>query len=164
MGLVTPGIGLVFWMLLSFSIVLYILGKFAWKPILQSLKEREESIENALSAAKNAKEEMTRLQSDNEQIILEAKKEREKLLKEAREMRESMLVDAKKQAAIEGNKMIEAARQAIQSEKAAAVNEMKNQIATMSVQIAEKILQEELAKDKKQQDILYKYLLDMKVN
>jgi len=164
MGLVTPGIGLVFWMLLSFSIVLYVLKKFAWKPILQALKEREESIENALSAAKNAKEEMTRLQSDNEQIILEAKKEREKLLKEAREIREIILGDAKKQAIVEGNKLIENARQTIQAEKAAALNEIKNQIATLSVQIAEKILQEELAKDKKQQDILYKYLLEMKVN
>jgi F-type H+-transporting ATPase subunit b len=106
MGLVTPDFGLVFWMILSFSVVIYVLGKFAWKPILQSLKNRENSIQEALDAADRTKKEMAQLQADNEKIMAEARQERDNLLKEARETKDKLINEAKVQAAVEANKMM----------------------------------------------------------
>lgn len=164
MGLVTPDYGLLFWMVLSFSIVLFVLGKFAWKPILKSLKDREESIKGALQSAENARIEMQQLQADNELIIVEAKVERDKLIKEARDVKENIIKEAKTQASAEANKLVETARERIQTEKEVALTEIKNQVTLLSVQIAEKILKRELADSKDQQKYIDEMLKEISMN
>jgi len=164
MELVTPGIGLLFWMLIMFSVVLFILGKFAWKPILQILKERETTIEEALNSAKKAKEEMTKLQEDNRKIITEAKLERDVIIKEAREIKDKMIAEAKKQAATEAEKLVASARESIQNEKAAALNEIKTTVVTLSVEIAEKILKTELEKTGKHEELVDNMLKTIHLN
>jgi F-type H+-transporting ATPase subunit b len=164
MDLLTPGIGLVFWMTLVFLIVLFILKKFAWKPILNMIKEREESIDNALKSAEKAKAEMASLKSDNERIIAEARQQRDTLLKEAREMKESIVGEAKNQAKEESAKMLATAREAIQNEKNAAIAELKNQVAVLSIDIAEKLLKRELASENKQKELIGDLMKDVKMN
>ena len=164
MGLVTPDYGLLFWMVLSFSIVLFVLGKYAWKPILKSLKDREQSIEGALQSAEQAKVEMEQLQADNEKIIVEAKVERDKLIKEAREVKETIIKEAKTQASTEAAKLIETAREGIENEKATAITEIKNQVTLLSVQIAEKILKRELANKEDQQKYIDEMLKEINMN
>ena len=159
MELVKPELGLVFWMLVSFLVVLILLKKFAWKPILTMLKEREDGIQNALDSAKKAKEEMAALQSNNERILNEAKAERDALMKDAREIRETMINEAKSKAAAEAERLMAAARENINNEKMAAITELKNQVATLSMEIAEKILKEELSSQDKQKTLV-KALLD----
>ena len=149
MKLVTPDIGLLFWMLVSFSIVLFLLKKYAWKPILASLKEREETIAGALNTAKKAKEEMLPLKSDNEKILAEARMERDQLLKEAREAKDGIINEAKAKAH-RSRQLLQLAREGIIAEKMAAINELKNQVAVLSLQIAEKVLQRELASSDQQ--------------
>lgn len=164
MELVTPGIGLVFWMLLSFSVVLFLLKKFAWKPILNMLHERESSIEKALQSAERAKEEMARLQADNDKILNEAKAEREKLIKEARETKERIISEAKEEAQKEALRITENARLSIEQEKKNAMKEIKNQVASLSVEIAEKILRKELSSEVKQKSLVDGLISDMKLN
>jgi F-type H+-transporting ATPase subunit b len=164
MGLVTPDYGLLFWMVLTFLTVMFILKKFAWKPILSSLKEREDSIEEALESAQKARDEMGKLQADNEKILAEARSERNQMLKEAKEIRQSMIDEAKGKAGQEADKMIESARQAIQNEKTAAINEMKESIASLSIQIAEKILKKQLDDPAKQKELMDQYIKDIKLN
>ena len=158
MKLVTPDIGLLFWMLVSFSIVLFLLKKFAWKPILKSLKEREQSITEALSSAKRAKEEMTALHAENEKILAQARVEREAILKEARDAKDSIIVEARSKATTEANRLLQIARDNIQNEKMAAITELKNQVATLSIDIAEKILKEELSSPEKQKQLVQSFL------
>ncbi len=164
MGLVIPDYGLLFWMLLSFGIVIFLLAKFAWKPILSSLKEREESIENALETAKNAKIEMQELKAGNEKIIIEAKNERERLIKEAREVKDNIIKEAKSQATIEAKKLITTARKEIESEKSVAINEIKAQVTELSIEIAEKILLKELENKDVQQKYIKELLNDINPN
>ena len=164
MGLLTPDYGLVFWMVLSFSIVLFILKKYAWKPILNALKEREKSIEGALKSAEKAKAEMAKLQADNEKILAEARLERDKLIKEARQMKDKIVEDAKALAQVEAQKMIESARQSITSEKKAAIKEIKDQVAVLSVQVAEKLIKDKLAASADQGEYIDKLLKDIKLN
>ncbi len=164
MELVTPDVGLLFWMLVSFTFLLIILKKFAWKPILNSLKEREESITDALETAKKARAEMKKLKTDNEAIIREARLEKEKILKEAREIKTSILDKAKKEASQEANKLIEGAQMNIRNEKTMALEEIKKQVAELSVDIAEKILREKLSTGPEQQKIIEKYLDDIPLN
>ena len=140
MDLVTPDIGLVFWTTLVFLIVLVILRRMAWKPILNAVNEREESIENALAAAEKAKEEVANLKADNERILQEARVERDSILKEAREMKDAIVAEAKEKATAEGEKMIASAQEAIDNQKQAALTELKNQVADLSIEIAERIL------------------------
>src|ERR1043165_8101970 len=128
MELVKPAFGLIFWMLLSFGIIFFILKKFAWKPILNMLTEREASIQNALDSAEKAKEEMKALQSNNEKILADARNERDQLLKDAREIREKMISEAKGTAAKEADRLLAIARENIQNEKMAAITELKNQV------------------------------------
>ncbi|WP_374443532.1 F0F1 ATP synthase subunit B [Epilithonimonas sp.] len=130
-----------------FLILLFVLGKFAWKPILKSIDERETSIIDALNQAKLAKQEMAQLKEDNERILREARAERDGILKEAREMKDKIVNEAKDNAKVEGEKMIAAARQSIQAEKNAAMADIKSQIGTLSVNIAENILKEKLNND-----------------
>lgn len=164
MELVTPGIGLVFWMLLSFSVVLIILKKYAWGPVMKALKNREDSIENALKSAEKMKEEMAQFQSDNKRIMDEARIERDKIIKEAREAKERIINEAKGQATIEANKLVELARLTIQNEKIAAITEMKNEIAIFSVEIAEKILSRELTDKNSQKELMNNFLKDFHFN
>lgn len=164
MELIQPGLGLIFWMTLSFGTVLFILAKFAWKPILKSLKERENSIDEALHAADRAREEMKQLQFSNEQLLREAKNERDAILNEARKIREKMLDEARFKANEEANRIVENARERIENEKMAALTELKNQIALLSIEIAEKLIREELSKDKKQEELIKKMLDDIKSN
>ena len=145
--MIEPGIGLLFWMTLTFIILLFLLAKFAWKPILNAVNDREVSIIDALNQAKLAKQEMTQLKEDNERILREARAERDGILKEARDMKDKIVNQAKDSAKVEGEKMIEAARQSIQTEKNAAMADIKTQIGTLSVSIAENILKEKLNND-----------------
>jgi len=164
MQLVTPDIGLLFWMLVSFSIVLFLLKKYAWKPIMKSLNEREQNITEALNTARKAKEEMAALKSDNERLLNEARGERDKLLKEARDMKDSIIAEAKGKAQTEANKIMASARDAINNEKMAAITELKNQVAKMSIEIAEKILRHELSNDEKQKALMENLIKDISLN
>lgn len=151
MELVKPGLGLLFWMTITFSIVLYLLSKFAWKPILQSIREREDSINSALNAADDARKQMDALKSDNEKLLNEARKERDRMLKEAAEMKDAIITQAKKSAEEEGRKLIANANEAINKAKLNAMNELKTQVAELSVDMAEKILRNKM-EDRKQQE------------
>ena len=164
MGLVTPDFGLIFWMTLSFLIVLFILKKFAWKPILSSLKAREESIEEALESAERAKDKMQEIKADNEKIIAEARKEREKMLQDADDVRKKILSDAKFEASKEANKIIESAKMQIEKEKTNAIKEIKTQVVDISVDIAEKILKKNLSADKTQVDFAADLLKNINLN
>lgn len=164
MELVTPGIGLIFWMTISFGLVLFLLGKFAWKPIMKGLHEREDSIEKALHAADEAKKEMQKLKAGNEQLLLQAKEERDNLMKEARQMKDAIISEARTRADEEGNRIIATARESIQYEKMAALNDLKSQIAIISIEIAEKIMKQELADKEKQTKLTETLLKDIKIN
>lgn len=164
MDLLTPDIGLLFWMTLSFLIVLFILRVFAWKPILQALKNRETSIDEALSSAEKAREEMQRLQADNKRIIDDAKKERDEIMREAREMKEQIIKEAKEQAGREADKLIESARTSIESEKAQAINEIKSNVISLSVEIAEKILGKELKETDEHEELVDSLLRNINLN
>jgi F-type H+-transporting ATPase subunit b len=164
MELVTPGLGLIFWMALSFGIVLFILRKFAWKPILKSLHDREDSIDEALNTANKAREDMKQLKFDNESLLKEAKEERDAILKDAREVRNTIIEDSKEKANDEANRIIESAKESIQNEKMAAITDLKNQIGVLSIEIAEKILKAELSEDIKQKEYVQKLIDEVKIN
>lgn len=164
MELVKPEIGLIFWMAVSFLIILGLLRKFAWKPILGMIREREQSIESALASAEKAKEEMKMLQSSNERILAEARAERDSMLKEAREIKEKLISEAKATANKEGERLLTAARENIRNEKNAAITELKNQVAALSIEIAEKILKSELSSDEKQKALVSNLLKDVNLN
>lgn len=164
MQLVTPGIGLIFWMLVSFSLVLFILAKYAWGPIMKGIHQREETIEKALEAANEAKKEMLQLKAGNEQLLREAKDERDALMREARKMKETILEEARAKAAEESARIVENARENIQFEKMAAINDLKNQIASISIEIAEKLIGKELENKKQQQELTEKLLKEVKIN
>ncbi len=162
--MITPDIGLVFWSTLFFLVLLFVLGKFAWPAILNAVSARNESIRKALDAADNAKKEMAKLQADNERILAEAKAERDELLREAREMKERVIAEARDKAEEEAKKLIQNAREAIRSEKASAINEIKTQMAVLSVEIAEKILREELKSDDAQKKLVDKLIDEADLN
>lgn len=154
MGLIKPDIGLLFWMIISFGIVFFILKKYAWNIILRMLKEREQSIDQALHSAEKAREEVTSLHADNERILAEARREREQMLKEAREVKEKLLSEAKIQATEEQQRILSEAQRMIENEKAAAFEELKQNVAEYAVDIARKLLKRELSNDKAQNDLI----------
>ena len=156
--------GLFFWQTIIFVGLILLLKKFAWKPILDAVNEREEGIKNALLSAENAKKEMQNLQSDNQRILQEARLERDSMLKEAREMKEKVIADSKLEAQAQGQKMIEQAKAAIQSEKNAAMAELKSQVSSLSLEIAEKLLKDELSNKEAQVKLVEKMLGDAKLN
>ena len=164
MELITPGLGLIFWMTLAFLLLVYILGKFAWKPILQMLKERESSIREALNSANQARDEMKQLQFSNEQLLQEAKNERDALLNEARKIRDKMIEEARTKASEEAARIVEAARASIDNEKMAAMTELKNQIAESSLNLARFILKRELADPKQQEEYIRELLKEIKLS
>lgn len=162
--LVKPDIGLLFWTVVTFVILLVLLRKFAWKPILTAVKSREESIDKALDQAEKAREEMAQLKADNERIQKEARQEREEILREAREMKESIITEAKDKAGSEADRIIGSAREQIENEKMAAITELKNQVGKMSLEIAEKILRKELDKKENHEQLVEEQLEDFKLN
>lgn len=164
MELVTPELGLIFWTTLSFLVLLFILRKFAWKPILNSVHTREQSIKDALAAAEEAKREMENLTADNERILKEARAERENLIKEARDLKNKMIADAKDEAKATADKMIQKAQEAILNEKKTAMAELKNQVASLSLEIAEKVVKDELSDKDKQLKLVENMLDETKLN
>ncbi len=164
MDLVTPGIGMIFWTTVFFLILLFILGKFAWPAIMSAISARNESIRKALDSAEKAREEMAQLQSNNEKILAEAKAERDAMMKDARDVKDKIIAEARDKAGAEASKMIQNAKEAIRSEQASAISEMKVQMAILSVEIAEKILIEKLSTDKAQKDLVNKLVDDIDLN
>lgn len=160
MELVTPDIGLLFWMCLSFGIVVFILRKYAWKPILSSVKAREDSIADSLNEAKRMREEIAKMSAGNEELMRAAREEREVLLKEARDIRDKEIAQAKEKAKAEGDAMLTRAREDIRNEKNAAITEMKNQMGQLSVQVAELILKEKLADSTVQKALVDKVMAE----
>ena len=156
--------GLFFYQAVILIILLVLLAKFAWKPIMDAITSREEGIANALAAAEAARKEMQNLQADNERIIQEARAERDAMMKEAREIKEKMIADAKHEAQVQGEKMIEQAKATINSEKNAAMAELKNQVAGLSLEIAEKLLKTELSGKESQNALVERMLDDVKLN
>ncbi|HNX44838.1 MAG TPA: F0F1 ATP synthase subunit B [Bacteroidales bacterium] len=164
MELVKVDIGLLFWMTLSFGVVLYVLAKFAWKPIMKGIHEREESIAKALNAAEDAKKAMLKLKAGNEELLLQAKEERDALMREARKLKDAIIEEARVKAGEEAQRIIENARENIQYEKLAVINDLKNQVAAISIEIAEKILQKELSNREEQHQLTQKLLDEVKIN
>ena len=154
MALVTPAIGLMFWTCVVFTLLVILLRKFAWKPILKAVDNRNATIESALKSAEKAKAEMAELTANNEKIIIEAKKQRDNLLKEAKEMKEQIVLEAKNQANKEADKIITTAKEQIENEKMKAVTELKNHVAELSIKMAEKIVRNELSDIKKQKEFI----------
>src|SRR5687768_17148699 len=164
MELLTPGTGLIIWQLIVFVLLFFLLTKLAWKPIINSLKEREKSIQEALDTAEKARLEMSKLKADNENLLKQAREEREKILRDAREasnrMKDEAQVDAKKSA----DRIIEDARAAINAEKNTALKEVKSLVANLSLEVAGKILQKNLSDDKAQKSLTQEYIKDLKLN
>lgn len=153
-------IGLFFWQSIIFIGLLFLLKKYAWGPILSSVNERENSIKDALKAAKDARSEMENLQSDNQRILKEARAEKEALLKEARSIRSEIIITAKEEAKDEAQKILIQAQQAIQNEKRSTINELKDQVGSIALEIAEKVLRKELDSKDKQMDLVNEILKD----
>ena len=164
MDLVTPGIGMLFWTTVFFLMLLFILGKFAWPAILSAVHARNDSIKKALESAEKAREEMAKLQADNEKILAEAKAERDALMKDARDVKDKIIAEAKITAGEEASKLVKNARAAIQSEKMSAIVEIKEQIAMLSVDIAEQVLKSKLSDDKEQKELVSKLVDDIDLN
>ena len=157
-------LGLFFWQSLLFIALVFLLWRYAWKPILNAVNDREEGIKNALAAAEEAKKEMQNVTADSEKLLQEARVEREIMLKEAREIKDKIVADAKELAQVEGDKLIKQAQATIESEKKAAVSDLKNQVAELSVGIAEKIIKDQLANKNKQLKMVDDLLDDIKLD
>ena len=164
MELIKPDIGLLFWMIVSFSILLFVLIKYAWKPILKALKDREKSISKSLIAAQRAKDEMAKIEFGNEKITQLAKLEKESMLKEAKELKNKIIEEARKNAKSEANKIIKEARLSAEQEKNKVINEIKNQIADLSVDIAEKIIKQKLGHESAQKELIDDLIKDIDLN
>lgn len=164
MELLTPGTGLIIWQTIIFVGLFFLLAKFAWKPILSSLKEREQSITEALSTAEKARQEISLLKSDNEKLLKEAREERDRILREAREVASRLKDEAHADAKKTADKIVEEARAAINIEKQAALKEVKIQVAMFSLQVAEKLMRKSLANDKAQKELVDEFIKDLKLN
>ena len=164
MELLTPGTGLIIWQVFVFVLLVLLLAKLAWKPILASLKEREQSIQSALDTAERARLEMSQLKSDNEKLLKEAREERDKILREAREVSNKLKEEAHQDAKKAADKIIDDARAAINIEKQAALRDVQAQVAAFSLEVAEKLMKKNLADDKSQKDLVSTYIKDLKVN
>ncbi|ESU24207.1 ATP synthase subunit B [Flavobacterium enshiense DK69] len=156
--------GLFFWQAIILLVLIFLMVKFAWKPIMESISAREDGIRDAIASAETAKKEMMNLKADNQRLLDEARAERDTMLKEAREIKEKMIADAKSEAQVQGAKMIEQAKATIESEKNAALAELKNQVSGLSVQIAEKLLKGELSDKSSQTALVERMLEEVKLN
>lgn len=164
MDLLTPAIGLLFWQIVIFGVVVFFLGKFAWKPVVNGLKEREASIDSALRMAEETRAEMAKLKANNEQLLAEARAEKDRIIREAKNAADKLIADAKEKAIVEGNRIMADAREAITQEKVAMVAQMKKDVAALSIEIAEKVLRKELSDKKSQQDLVNDLIVDAKLN
>lgn len=164
MDLITPSFGLLVWMLIGFGILFFILAKFAWPIIIKAINKREAYINEQLNAATKAREEMKNLKSEHEALLVKAKEERDAILAEARKMSEKLYEDAKAKSARESQLMIDEAKQTIHFEKMKAITDIKNEIAQMSIEIAEKVLTEELSDKQKQEELVAKWVKDVSIN
>ncbi|WBL22411.1 F0F1 ATP synthase subunit B [Zunongwangia sp. HRR-M8] len=164
MDLITPEIGLLFWQTIVFLVLILLLAKFAWKPILGAVKEREDSINNALSSAEEARKEMQNLKADNEQLMKEARAERDAILREARELKEKVMADATVEAQDKADQIVSQAKESIELEKKAAMAEIKAQVASLSIEIAEKVVRTELSSKEKQHQMIDNMLGDVTLN
>jgi F-type H+-transporting ATPase subunit b len=162
--MLNPDIGLVFWTGISFLVVLFLLAKFAWKPILGAVKQREENIENALQAAEKAQAEMEKLNAKNEELLVQAREERDALISEAKAARDQMIADAKGTASSQAEKIIADAKATIEVEKRAAIAELKNTVGALSLEIAEKVVREKLSDDNNQKELIEKLVAEAHVN
>lgn len=163
-SLTSAGIGLIFWSVLIFGLFFLLLARFAWKPILAAVKARDEMIKGSLASAEKAREEMIKLQSDNEAILRKAREEREIILKEARDVRDKLIAEAKGKATEEAEKIVEKAKAGIEREKSKALSEIHEQVATLSIDIASKLLGEKLSKTGEQEKLIGRYLKDIDLN
>ncbi len=164
MDLIIPSAGLIFWQLIGFLALLFILVKFAWKPMLATLAEREASIDGALKAAEAARSEMANLKAENEKLLQEARLERDVILKKAQEASVKMIEDAKNEASKQGAQLIESAKAVIETEKKAALTEVKNQVAMLTLEVTEKLLRKKLSDDKAQAELVDQFIKDLKLN
>lgn len=164
MDLILPSSGLIFWQLFAFLALLFILKKFAWKPMLAAIEERESSINNALKAAETARNEMANLKAENEKLLADARLERDIILKKAQDASVKMIDDAKNEAIKAGALMIENAKAVIETEKKAALAEVKTQVATLSLEVTEKLLRKNLSDDKSQKDLVDGFIKELKLN
>ena len=164
MDLVTPSIGIIFWTVIAFVFLLILLRILAWKPILEAIREREQSIDDALNQAELAKIEMSRLTAQNEELMKSARAERDLILKEAKTLKDNIVNEAKTQAHNEGVKLIEKARIEIDNQKKAALAELKDQVSTLSIEIAERVLRGQLSDKAKQQDLVANLLKEVELN
>ena len=164
MDLLNPGTGLIFWQAVIFLFLFLLLAKFAWKPITESLRVREESIQNALDSAEKAKAEMEKLQADNKKLLDEARQERDEILKEAREIAAKMKDDAKEDASKQADKLIADAKLAINTEKQAALAEVKSELAGLVLTVTEKLLRKKLSDEKEQKQLIEEYIKDVNLN
>jgi F-type H+-transporting ATPase subunit b len=164
MQLLTPSLGLLFWTLLAFLIVFFVLRKFAWGPILSSLNKREQGIADSLEAAEKVKREMAQLKNENEALMAQAREERGAMLKEARETKDRIIAESKEQAKVEYSKIIAEAQQAIESQKMAALTEVKNQVGKLVLEVTEKVLRRELSNPAAQEAHIREMVQEVKLN
>lgn len=163
-SLLNPSPGLIFWQLVVFGLLVFILWKFAWKGILSALKEREGDIEGALRMAEETRAEMAKLKSDNDKLVAEAKKERDLIIKEAKEAADKMIAEAKDRAIEQGNKIIEDAREVMTQERVKMMSQIKKDVASLSIEIAEKVIRKELSDKATQQSFVSELVADAKLN
>jgi F-type H+-transporting ATPase subunit b len=164
LSLISPDLGLFFWQTVIFLVTLYLLSKFAWGPIMSAMKEREDSITEALSAADKARTDIEKLQAANDTLLAEARVERDRILGDAQKVATALMDEARVKASAEGSRLIEAARASIQTEKNAALNEIKNHTAILAVEIAEKIIRKELNNSEEQKKLVNEYIKEVNLN
>jgi F-type H+-transporting ATPase subunit b len=164
MELLLPKIGLIIWTLIAFGIVFYILAKYAWKPILKSLDEREKNISNSILSAENMKKEMENMQSENEALLAKAREERSLLMREAKEIRDKIIQEAKEQARKETNKIVADAQSVINQQKMAAITDLKNQVGNLVLEVSEKVLRRELNNKDAQEKYIQQLAQDVELN
>ncbi|RNI34578.1 ATP synthase F0 subunit B [Hanamia caeni] len=164
MELLSPHLGLILWTLLAFIIVLYILGKYAWKPILKSLNDREKNISDSILSAENMRKEMEKMHSENEALLAKAREERSQMMREAKEMRDKMIQDAKEQARSETNKIVADAQSVINQQKMAAIVDLKNQVGNLVLEVSEKVLRRELSNKEEQEKYIQQLAQNIELN
>ncbi len=164
MELLLPKIGLILWTLLAFGIVFFILAKFAWKPILKSLDDREKNISDSILSAENMKKEMAQMQNENEALLAKAREERSQMMREAKEMRDKIIQDAKEQARKETNKIVADAQSVINQQKMAAITDLKNQVGNLVLEVSEKVLRRELNNKEAQEKYIKELAQDVELN
>lgn len=164
MDLLSPDFGLIFWTVVIFLLTFLILAKYAWKPILKMLDAREKSIAESIESADRIKAEMSQMKSEHEQMLVEAKAERSRILKEAKDVKDQIIGEAREQAKVEARKIVESAQIAINNQKMAALTDVKNQVGTLAIEVAEKILRKELSENESHQSYIRQLAEDIKLN